>query len=236
MNIFDFLGKPEKEESDFPCDGCKHDNKTGCCDYNTADDYCVLGDKREPVEEEKPVCKFSGHSCNKEELFKVAAEDNPFCPHVCCRFCSEELCGARCNGAEHVQDLKDEDKEGICECCGWWNRTNGYMGMVPGCFWEKEYPEHLDDDDLENHTCWMPNVELMKVCGSCEHSNSFLYSGDVDHPEEDNDLYCDLWHFHNRHPENRRQLFEGKRRKNFGLGIYHRQHEYDTCDCWERKR
>lgn len=55
MSIFDFWGKPEKEKSDFPCDGCKHDGKTGCCDYNTADDYCVLGNK-ENLRKKKSQC------------------------------------------------------------------------------------------------------------------------------------------------------------------------------------
>lgn len=50
---------------------------------------------------EPNACKFSGHTCNKEELWKVAETlDDPFCPHVCCRFCSTKQCGARCNGSE----------------------------------------------------------------------------------------------------------------------------------------
>lgn len=49
--------------------------------------------------EKKVNCKYSGHSCNKKELFRLAEEMNPFCPHVCCRLCSEKICGVRCNGA-----------------------------------------------------------------------------------------------------------------------------------------
>ncbi len=49
--------------------------------------------------EEKPTCKHSGHSCNKEELWKIAKEDVN-CPQICCRMCNFEDCGARCNGAE----------------------------------------------------------------------------------------------------------------------------------------
>lgn len=49
-------------------------------------------------------CKFSGHTCNKEELWKVAESlDDPFCPHVCCRKCATKQCGARCNGSEEPQ-------------------------------------------------------------------------------------------------------------------------------------
>lgn len=60
-------------------------------------------EKKEPAKvfEDKPVCTFSGHSCNKKELWNVAQSlDNVFCPHVCCRKCSDRQCGARCNGAD----------------------------------------------------------------------------------------------------------------------------------------
>jgi len=45
------------------------------------------------------VCKFSGHTCNREELWKVADSlDEIECIKVCCRQCKIKLCGARCNG------------------------------------------------------------------------------------------------------------------------------------------
>ncbi len=50
-------------------------------------------------QEEEKNCKHSGHSCNKEELWKIAKEDVN-CPQICCRLCNFEDCGARCNGAE----------------------------------------------------------------------------------------------------------------------------------------
>lgn len=31
------------------CYGCKYGH-TGCCDYDTKDDYCVLGNKKIPVQ------------------------------------------------------------------------------------------------------------------------------------------------------------------------------------------
>lgn len=53
------------------------------------------------ADKEKPICKYSKHSCNKNELWNVAQSlDNVFCPHVCCRKCSDKQCGARCNGAD----------------------------------------------------------------------------------------------------------------------------------------
>ena len=47
----------------------------------------------------KGICKHSGHTCNKIELWKLAEEEDPFCPHVCCRLCNTKMCGVRCNGA-----------------------------------------------------------------------------------------------------------------------------------------
>lgn len=45
------------------------------------------------------ICKFSEHTCNKEELWRVAIEIDVDCPKTCCRACDIKDCGARCNGA-----------------------------------------------------------------------------------------------------------------------------------------
>lgn len=131
----------------------------------------------------------------------------------------------------------DEDKARKCEYCAWWNNTNAY-GLIEGCFWQKEYPGHLDPEELKTHSCWLPNTTTMKVCATCEHCNSFLYDGeDVHNPVINNDLYCSLSRFHNSTPINRRELFKEFRvKKEFGVGFYHRNHEYDTCDCWKESK
>ena len=63
--------------------------------------------KPEPV-----VCNFSGHTCNKQNLWEVADTlDELQCPHVCCRKCATRDCGARCNGSEEpksVEEIKDD--------------------------------------------------------------------------------------------------------------------------------
>lgn len=69
----------------------------------------------EPKQEK--VCDHSGHTCNKEELYKVAVMDGMACPKkVCCRYCKIPFCGARCNGSEEPQ-IKPDDS--ICEGCKW---------------------------------------------------------------------------------------------------------------------
>lgn len=229
MSIFDFPEYlPDDQKSDMPCDDCSNEEQ-GSCTYNSRDDYCVLGDK-------KNICRYSGHECNKQELWRIAAEENPFCPHVCCRQCSEALCGVRCNGAAVPKKLEDEEKAGKCEYCAWWNKSDG-LRETQGCMWMQHYPGHLDEDDLKNHSCWMPQTKGMKVCATCKHSNDFIYEGeDMYHPVENNDLYCDLEDFYGKTPINRRELFQKYRTRNFGVGYYHRQHEYDTCDLWEKEK
>lgn len=139
MSIFDLPQFQEEKKPDrsWICDSCFYD-KNGCCDYNTKDDYCVLGDKFKPKAE---ICKFSKHTCNKEELWKIAAEDDPFCPHVCCRHCNTKLCGVRCNGSEEPKVQQCAKRE-ECEAYGF-----GCGGTVDPCRfggpykWSKEKHE-----------------------------------------------------------------------------------------------
>lgn len=54
------------------------------------------------------ICQYSGHTCNKIELWKVAdALDDAECPHVCCRMCPARMCGARCNGSTEPRREKE---------------------------------------------------------------------------------------------------------------------------------
>ena len=62
------------------------------------------------------VCTFSGHTCNRKELWKVAESlDEIMCPHVCCRSCAIRMCGARCNGSEEPEKIYTLDIRGICD-------------------------------------------------------------------------------------------------------------------------
>lgn len=69
--------------------------------------------------DDKPVCKYSEHSCNRKELWKIAESfDDVICPHVCCRNCAERLCGARCNGSEEPKCRIAEECEAYPRGCG----------------------------------------------------------------------------------------------------------------------
>lgn len=69
MSLFDFIEKPkEKDPYLLPCDTCGYDIK-GCCAYENIDDYCVLGDKWIPKEEE-----------TEEELQEAAEHEEKLTP------------------------------------------------------------------------------------------------------------------------------------------------------------
>lgn len=92
------------------------------------------------LEQLKPkVCSFSGHTCNKKNLWEVADSlDELQCPHVCCRKCNTRNCGARCNGSQEPEPFMNPPEEpiypldikGICDdayCpqCGYFFTTWG---------------------------------------------------------------------------------------------------------------
>ena len=63
----------------------------------------------EYLEEQNRICKFSQHTCNKTEIWKIAHTFDDFdCPEVCCRACTIRLCGARCNGSEEPKETEDD--------------------------------------------------------------------------------------------------------------------------------
>lgn len=67
------------------------------------------------------VCKYSKHTCNKAELWKVASTlDDIKCPEICCRYCKQSiLCGACCNGTQRREvDLYGFMDDGKCPNCG----------------------------------------------------------------------------------------------------------------------
>ena len=55
---------------------------------------------------ERPICEYSGHACNRENVWAVAdtLDDKKDCPHVCCRLCEVKCCGARCNGSSEPEE------------------------------------------------------------------------------------------------------------------------------------
>lgn len=97
------------------------------------------------LKEKNRVCKFSEHTCNKTELWKIAHSfDDIECPEVCCRNCDVRLCGARCNGSE-------EPKPEI---------TDDYIREHPTCFYvfghylDSKQGWHKVPEELPTFTVW----------------------------------------------------------------------------------
>lgn len=95
------------------------------------------------------VCKFSEHTCNKEELWKVAESfDDIECPKICCRQCKVKCCGARCNGSEEPKEEEPKcSKAKECEAY-----PTGCGGSIEPCrfggpfrWWPKESNEAAVD-------------------------------------------------------------------------------------------
>ena len=61
------------------------------------------------------TCEYSKHSCNKENLWKIAESLDEECPMTCCRNCNNIQCGARCNGAEQKKQTPRKSKLSILE-------------------------------------------------------------------------------------------------------------------------
>ncbi len=113
--------------------------------------------------EEKTICKHSQHSCNKEELWRVAEECGEECSHTCCRSCEVIHCGARCNGAPK------EQTKACADCINW---------MEAGCIVNNNFSRyHKYDADwaslpkCENKSRFYP--KSMSLCESKENCDDY---------------------------------------------------------------
>lgn len=97
------------------------------------------------------VCKFSEHTCNKEELWKVAESfDDIECPKICCRQCKVKCCGARCNGSEEPKEEEPKCSKAK-ECEAYTRIPRGCGGSIEPCRWGGPF-KWSEEDILENDT------------------------------------------------------------------------------------
>ena len=122
---------------------------------------------------------------------------------------------------EKVQEPKCfEDYIGRCEYCEFENLKFGCV------FRDSKY------NPCENGSHWKPNgCKIPGLCGNCKYGNLFEYDGEANHPIEEPNIYCE----HEDGSLNRYSPYERFKTERFGLGTWHRQHEYDTCERWEKE-
>ena len=127
-----------------------------------------------------------------------------------------------------------------CHVCGWWHHMK-----APGCYWNDDYYLRAGYKYCEYPDCgkFLPDsTKGMPMCDNCEHCNNFIFEDKPENvgnhkksmydPLEEPNIYCN-------HPDgslNRRTAYKDREQKNFGVGHYHRQHEWDICDRWEPER
>jgi len=102
----------------------------------------------------KPECSFSGHTCNKQELWKIAHTfDDIKCPEMCCRQCDVRSCGARCNGSEEPKAFMNEPKDPDA-------MSDDYIREHPTCFYvfghylDREQGWHKVPEELPTFNTW----------------------------------------------------------------------------------
>lgn len=128
-----------------------------------------------------------------------------------------------------------------CQACEWWDNRSD----IKGCYWNDEYWQKnsfMGRQEYPNCKFMPDSYKVLRMCGNCEYCNTFEYQEKPEHkndhlkamydPLEEPNIYC-------THPEgslNRHTAYKDLEQANFGVGHYHRQHEWDTCDRWEAER
>lgn len=125
-----------------------------------------------------------------------------------------------------------------CHVCEWWNHDS----RTKGCFWSDPYWGY-GVQEYPGCGHFMPDsFKILKMCDNCEHCNCFVFKDKPEHignheksmndPEDEPNIYC-------THPDgslNRHTAYKDLEQHKFGVGLYNRQHEWDTCDRWEKER
>ncbi len=119
------------------------------------------------TEKKSPICRFSEHTCNKEELWRVAEEIGEDCSRTCCRSCDNYNCGARCNGApktsriEKMIEAQSEDSKSCWDCINWIDNT---------CLINSNYARYhkYDDERASLPRCENRNRFYPKSMSHCE--------------------------------------------------------------------
>lgn len=136
---------------------------------------------------------------------------------------------------EEVQKVKEEVRElkcfadyiGKCDFC-YWQRNNCDKFT---CDWSYQNNDKYSYKQCYDGSFWLPEaLSIPKLCGSCKFANMFCHGGeDINHPVEEPNIYCTR----DEGSLNRQKPYDFYCQQGFGVGTWHRQHEWDSCDAWE---
>ena len=141
-----------------------------------------------------------------------------------------------------------EDYIGKCKYCMWYGYglyTSLGHKRIPGseaynCEWEMQKTAFMK---CINHSRWKPGIyTIPKLCGNCIHCNCFHYQTKPEYkgkegsakafadPVEEPNIYCTR----EDGSVNRQYPYKAFYEEHFGACLWDRQHEWDTCEAWER--
>lgn len=127
-----------------------------------------------------------------------------------------------------------------CQYCYWGSDEKT-------CKWSDKADRPTYYHECHDRSRWAPScTDIPRLCGNCKYSNQFEYKikpeyeeevkkhngytrKAADDPVEEPNIYCTR----NGGSINRKRPFMIFTEPGFGIGLWHRQHEWDTCDGWE---
>ena len=132
-----------------------------------------------------------------------------------------------CDGQLNLWDMvyQNESKsveygDAGCRACTWKGEKD--------CNWKNS---NLMGSEYPNCPFLPCEFKVPRMCANCTYGNQFVHEGSSKNPLETPNIYCT----HPDGPLNRHSAYEDRKQKGFGVGTWHRQHEFDTCDRWEEE-
>lgn len=136
---------------------------------------------------------------------------------------------------------------GQCKYCMWYgyglydNMTHKRMPGTEGQMCQWEVSRRGIPSVCKNHSFWKPSIyAIPKLCGNCRHSNCFHYQKKEQYKENDSRAFSDpveepnIYCTREDGSVNRQRPFLAFCSNHFGACLWDRQHEWDSCDAWQR--
>jgi len=137
-----------------------------------------------------------------------------------------------------------------CRSCCWYREKEGRCQWAISQDGRKAKRVDYQYPFCDGYGSFQPSeYKVPRMCANCKWSNSFEYEikpeyeeydrkhnnysrQSADDPLEEPNIYCT----HRDGSLNRRTEYKDIEQEGFGVGHWHRQHEWDTCDRWELEK